>query len=63
MVTDQEKQVRVFRSFQEAEDADRPFYRSLTPQQRLDILLQMIAPHGPVTRLERVYKIVKFEQR
>jgi hypothetical protein len=59
MVTDQDKQVRVFRSFQEDEDADRAFYRSLTPEQRLDILLQLIAQHGE--RLERVYKIVKFE--
>ena len=55
--------VRVFRSFKEAEDADRAFYRSLTPEQRLDILLQLIAQHGPVTRLERVYKIVKLEPR
>jgi hypothetical protein len=61
MVAGQDKQVRVFRSFQEAEDADRAFYRSLTPEQRLDILLQLIAQHGPVTRLERVYKIAKFE--
>ena len=63
MVAGQDKQVRVFRSFQEAEDADRAFYRSLTPEQRLDILLQLIAQHGPVQRLERVYKIVKLEQR
>jgi hypothetical protein len=63
IVTGEDKQVRVFRSFQEAEDADRAFYRSLTPEKRLDILLQLIAQHGPVKRLERVYKIVKLEQR
>jgi hypothetical protein len=61
MVAGQDKRVRVFRSFQEAEDADRAFYRSLTPEQRLDILLQLITQHGPVKRLERVYKIVKLE--
>jgi hypothetical protein len=43
IVTRQDRQVRVFPSFQEAEDADRAFYRSLTPEQRLDILLQLIA--------------------
>jgi hypothetical protein len=63
MVTLPHEQVRVFRSFEEAEEADRAFYRSLTPEQRLDILLQLIAQHGPVQRLERVYKIVKLEQR
>ena len=62
-MTRQEEQVRVFNSFKDADDADRAFYRSLTPEQRLDILLQLIAQHGPVKRLERVYKIVKFEQR
>jgi hypothetical protein len=60
-VTGQDKEVRVFRSFQEADDADRAFDRSLTPKQRVVILLQLIAQHGPAQRLERVYKIVKFE--
>jgi hypothetical protein len=32
-VTGPDKQVRVFRSFQEADDADRAFYRSLTLEQ------------------------------
>jgi hypothetical protein len=54
--------VRVFRSFEEAEDGDRDFYKSLTPEQRIDILLQLIAQPGPPQRLERVYRIVKLEQ-
>jgi hypothetical protein len=54
--------VKIFRSFEEAEQADREFYRSLTGQQRLDILLQLIAQHGPPKRLERVFRIVKLEE-
>ena len=60
-MTRQDRQVSVFRSFQEADDADRAFYRSLTPEQRLDILLELISQHGRVKRLERVYRIVKLE--
>jgi len=54
--------VKIFRSFEEAEQADREFYRSLTGQQRLDILLQLIAQHEPPKRLERVFRIVKLEE-
>lgn len=54
--------VKIFRSFEEAEQADREFYRSLTGQQRLDILLQLIAQHGSPKRLERVFRIVKLEK-
>ena len=36
-----EKVVRKFRSFKEAEQADREFYRSLTGAQRVDILLKL----------------------
>jgi len=61
-VTRENMPVRVFRSFEEAEKADREFYRSLTPEQRLNILLQLIAQHGTPQRLERVFRIVKLEQ-
>ena len=37
-----EKVVRKFRSFKEAEQADLEFYGSLTGEQRLDILLELI---------------------
>ena len=53
---------KVFRSFEEAEQADRDFYRSLTPEQRIEILLQLIAQHGPRARLERVFRISKLEE-
>ena len=38
-----ERRVQVFRSFEEAERADEEFYASLTPQQRVDLLLELVA--------------------
>lgn len=40
-----EKVVRVFDSFEAAEAADREYYRSLTPEQRLRILFDLVATH------------------
>jgi hypothetical protein len=56
--------VRLFHSFAEAEAADREYYRSLTPQERLDILLEMVARHRESLgeageRLERVCRITQ----
>jgi hypothetical protein len=39
--------VAKFSSHEEAEKANREYYRSLTPQQRIRILLDLIACHGP----------------
>ena len=60
--------VAKFSSFQEAERADREYYRSLTPQQRLDLLLELneaFRKEGDAAseRLERVYRIVKLSRR
>ena len=57
-------ELRVFSSFREAEEADSAFYASLSPQERLDLLLEMIARHqefiGEATeRLERVYRVTE----
>ena len=58
-----EKVVRVFSSHEEADRADDEYYRSLTPQQRLDIFLEILwrgRTHDEAgERLERVYRIVK----
>jgi hypothetical protein len=35
--------VKKFESWKRSEEADRAYYRSLTPEQRLDILLDLIA--------------------
>lgn len=62
------KVARVFNSFEEAEAADRAYYRDLTPLQRLNILLQLVARHavnedGTPNRLERVYRVTKLGER
>lgn len=56
--------VAKFGSFQEADRADKAYYLSLTPEQRLDIVAQLRAlAYGPddetAPRLARVYRIVK----
>ncbi len=58
---------RKFRSFAEADQADRDYYRSLTPEQRLDILLTLVErgkqPHEIGQKPARVYRIVKLPRR
>jgi hypothetical protein len=53
---------RRFASFEEADAADRAYYRSLTPAERIQIMLELVFPEGSDavnTRLERVFRIVK----
>ena len=57
-----EKTVAKFRDYSEAEEADREFYRKLSGQERLDILLQL-SKHEPERRLERVYRVTKLPRR
>ena len=60
-----EKIVRKFASFEEAERADLEFYRSLTPQQSLDILLELVAQAngGVDVPIERVVQIKRLEDQ
>lgn len=60
-------QIQIFQSFAEAEDAERRYYASLTPQERLDLQLEIIARHREALgqtdeRLERVCRVVKLER-
>ena len=61
-----EKAVRIFGSHQEADEADEQYFRSLTPQQRLDVLLELLwrgrKRDDAVERLERVYRIVELSR-
>jgi hypothetical protein len=60
-----EKVARKFRSFAEADKADREFYQSLLPEQRLEMLCDLIAsayPHEIKQRLERVCRIIKLQE-
>ncbi|MEX0718699.1 MAG: hypothetical protein WD066_19045 [Planctomycetaceae bacterium] len=56
--------LRVFDSFEKADEADRAYYASLTPQERLDVMLELIRRHREslgeaAQRLERVYRVVE----
>jgi len=59
-----ERTVAKFSSHQAAEQATLDYNRSLTPQQRLDTLLELIESSrkeddAAAQRFERVYRIVK----
>ena len=61
-----EQIVQKFATFEEAEAADQAYYRSLTPSERLAIMLELIYPEGrdaSSARFERVYRIVKLGER
>lgn len=56
--------LQVFSSFQEAEKADHEFYAAASPQERLNILLELIARHRESTGeaakgFERVYRVTE----
>ncbi len=62
------KTVQRFGSFAESDRATRRYYASLTPEQRLDILLDLIAVQRgdedeAAQRLQRVYRIAKLGER
>ncbi len=57
-----QKTVRKFKSLPEADRADRDFYKKLSPQERLNILVQL-TEHEPERRLERVYRVTQFPRR
>ncbi len=60
-----EKIVKVSKSFQECDRADKEYYHSLSPLKRLEILLELNKrlrtsdDGGNSERLERVYRIIK----
>ena len=57
-----EKTAKKFGSFAEAEKADRDFYKKLSGNERLRILVELLN-HGPEQRLERISRVVKFTRR
>jgi hypothetical protein len=63
-----ERVVAKFSSHQQAEQANLDYYRNLPPQQRLDILLELIESSrkegdAAAERFERVYRIAKLSSR
>lgn len=56
-------EIEWFDSFDEADRADRAYRMSLTPKERIEMLLQMIADYyGPSRRLERVAEIIELDR-
>ena len=52
-----DKTLRFFDSFDEALEADRAYYRSLSPEQRLELALDLMRPYYEAhPRLERIYR-------
>jgi hypothetical protein len=59
--------VRVFPNFEAADDADDQFYAQLTPEERLDILLELTERERSslgeaASRFERVHRIVELSR-
>jgi hypothetical protein len=59
--------VQTFRSFEDADRADDQFYAELTPEERLDILLELVERHRSALgeaadRFERVHRIVELSR-
>jgi len=51
------KTARKFRSFSEAEKAERDFYKKLTGNERLQILVELLN-HGPELRLREFLELL-----
>ena len=61
-----ERVFKRFESFQTAERADAAYYRSLSPEERLEILFSLVAQGDEENEdqqgFERVYRIVELAQ-
>jgi hypothetical protein len=62
-----DKAVRVFGSHVDADRADRAYYASLTPAERLDILLDLVARYqeslGEASKgFERVHRVIELSR-
>ena len=59
-----ERKVKIYKSFAEAEEADKKYYHSLTPSQRIDLVLRLRNQYRPYgdersENFVRVWSIVK----
>jgi hypothetical protein len=61
-----EKIVRKFHSFEAADDADYEYYRTLSGDEKLQLLLELIMPENPdaaiIERSARVHPLTEHEQ-
>jgi len=60
------KTVQRFRSFEEADEADYAYYQSLSGDEKLQILLELIMPESPneavIERSARVHPLAEHEE-
>jgi WSTF/HB1/Itc1p/MBD9 motif protein len=62
-----ERIAQVFPSFDAADQADDQFYADLTPQERIELLLELVERYrstlgASAERLERVHRVVELSQ-
>jgi len=62
-----QREFQIFSSFEAAERADDEYYAALDPQERLGILLDLVAAYRESTgensaRLERVYRVTELSR-
>jgi len=61
-----ERVVRKFRSFDEADNADYEYYRTLSGNEKLQLLLELIMPENPdaavIERSARVHPLTEHEE-
>lgn len=60
-----EKKVRIFSSFEEADEADARDYMAMTPEQRIQIVIELRDrrhPDAAKQGLARVCRVIKREQ-
>jgi hypothetical protein len=61
-----EKVVRKFQSFEEADNADYEYYRKLSGNEKLQLLLDLIMPENPdeaiIERSARVHPLTEHEE-
>ena len=61
-----EREFKKFDSFAESDRADRAYYQSLTPAERMDILLELISRwqgDEAAKGFERVYRVAQLHER
>jgi len=59
------RQIRTFSSFEDADRAEAEYYASLTPEECLDILLDLVAAHREATgahEFVRVGRVISLKE-
>ena len=60
-----EKRVRIFDNFKEADEADAKEYAEMSPQDKVNIVLELRNRHNPDALeqgLARVYRVIKLKR-